>query len=73
MTRLTKPVTRLVETRDGPMNVTLTREGITFRGYKRRTTLLLPYGSAIVKAAMMKADQERAAKGRKRKVRRGAL
>lgn len=73
MTRLTKPVTRLVDTSEGPMNVTLTRDGISFRGYKKRTTMLLPYGTAIYKAAWLKADQELAGKrkGRKR-IRRGA-
>lgn len=70
MTRLTKPVTRVIELPShGPMNVTLTADGIAFRPYRARTTLLIPYGTALVKAAMMKADADR---DEKRKRRRGA-
>ncbi len=71
MTRLSRPVTRLVETSHGPMNVTLTADGISFRAFRSRTSLLLPYGTAIVKAAMLKADQTRAK--RKKRVSRGSL
>lgn len=74
MTRLTKPITRVVEVPGhGTMNVTLTADGITFRQFKKRSALTLPYGSAIVRAAYLKADEIRAAKKTKKRVRRGAL
>lgn len=75
MTPLTRPVTRLVETSHGAMNVTLTADGISFRPFRARTVLVLPYGTAIVRAAMAKADADRRNKGkaRKRTVKRGAL
>ncbi len=73
-TRLSKPVTRVVEVDGKPMNVTLGPLGVTFREYKRRTGFLLPYGSAFLRAVTLHVEAERRAKGRKprRKVR-GAL
>ena len=77
MTRLTKPVTRVIEVPDtGTMNVTLTAHGIAFRPFRGRatTTLLLPYGTALVHAAMLQGDANIAArKKRRRRVRRGSL
>ena len=74
MTRLTKPVTRVVEVPGhGTMNVTLTADGITFRQFKKRSALMLPYGAAIVRAAYLKADEIRAEKKKRRKVRRSVI
>lgn len=74
-TRLTKPVTRLVEIDGQQWNVTITKDGVTYRQYKSRTPLVLPHGTGLVRAAMLKADAERAAKGKtkRRRVKRGAL
>jgi hypothetical protein len=74
-TRLTKPVTRVIEIDGKPMNVTLSPLGISFREYKRRTTFLLPYGSAWLRAVTLFVDAQRREKGktRKLKVRRGSL
>ncbi|MBA3645315.1 MAG: hypothetical protein H0W63_03985 [Gemmatimonadaceae bacterium] len=75
-TKLTKPVTRLVEIRGGERwNVTLTPDGVSFRPYQCRTAFLLPYPAAITRAAWLKADADKAAKGtkRKRRVTRGRL
>ena len=74
-TRLTKPVTRLVEIDGKPMNVTITATGVEYREYKRRTAYLLPHGSAFVRAVTLYVEQQRRekGKGRKRKITRGSL
>lgn len=68
-TRLTKPVTRVVEVDGKPMNVTLGPLGITFREYKRRTGFLLPYGSGYLRAVTLYAEQQRREKGKQKKFR----
>lgn len=79
MTRLTKPVTRArVFEHDGAhYHVTLDTAGIYFQRYRspKRTALLLPYGSALLKAAFLAADSklEGKRKTRRRRVRRGKL
>lgn len=74
-TRLTKPVTRVVEIDGKPVNVTLGPLGITFREYKKWKGFLLPYGSGFLRAVTLYVDQQRRekAKGRKLKVQRGKL
>lgn len=68
-TKLTKPVTRVIEIDGKPMNVTLGVNGITFREYKRRTAFLLPYGSAWLRAVTLFVEQQRREKAKKRKFR----
>lgn len=76
MTRLTKPVTRVVMVDGQPMNVTLDYAGITFRYFRARTSMTLPYGVGLVRAAMLLGDQKRAARkgGKKgKRVKRSAV
>jgi hypothetical protein len=69
---LRKPVTRRVEIPGyGSMNITLAPEGIRFRPYKARTTWVLPYGPAVLRAATLAADSKRAR--RRKTVKRSAL
>ena len=77
MTKLTKPVAREVNCA-GPngasLIVTLTPLGITFREKRRRAELLLPYGYAYIRAAMLVADEVRAQRRRRpRRVARNLL
>ena len=74
-TRLSKPVTRIVEIDGKPVNVTLGPLGITFREYKRRKGFLLPYGSGFLRAITLFVEQQRRekAKGKKFRVQRGKL
>lgn len=73
MTRLTKPVTRVVEIDGKLWNVTITANGVEYREYKRRKGYLLPHGAGIVRAVTMFVEQQRREKGKRRKVKRGAL
>lgn len=81
-TRLSKPVTRVIEVDGQLMNVSLGYAGVTFRYYRSRkaSEMLLPYPTALIRAAMLCGDAKLAAragirktKSRKRPVRRGAL
>lgn len=72
-TRLTKPVTRIVEVDGKTWNVTITALGVEYREYKRRKGFLLPHGSGIIRAVTMFVEQQRREKGRKRKITRGTL
>lgn len=59
MTRLTRPVRREVATLRGmPLVVTLTELGLELREKRRRTSYLLPYGTAYFRAVDL-AVQER--------------
>lgn len=72
-TELTRPVRRKVTTRRGEiLTVSLTRDGITFRQYGRRTEYVLDYGRAMLRAAEIHAAAERAAKAAARKAKRAA-
>lgn len=82
MTRLSKPVTRVVIIDGQPVNVTLSYSGVTFRFYRSRkgSAMLLPYPAALVRAAMLHGDAKLAARAgakkpskRRKPVRRGAL
>lgn len=79
-TPLRKPVTRAIMVDGQMMNVSLDYSGITFRYYRSRkgSAMLLPYPTALIRAAMLCGDAKIAAragvkKARKHKVRRGAL
>lgn len=62
-TKLSRPVTRRVETlRGADLIVTLAPEGIRFREPKRRTYFTLPYGSAFMDAVERHVQAERRAK-----------
>ncbi len=72
-TRLDKPVRRRVETATRDLIVSLTPSGIELRETGRRTTYLLPYGVAFVRAAYLAVQAEKAEKRRVKKVNRGLL
>lgn len=75
MTRLTKPVTRMVasgaRTQSVPvdMKVTLTFDGIVFSGKGKRTKYLLPYAAAFWQAARLEAQRVAREKAAARKAR----
>lgn len=69
-TKLSRPVTRVVETLRGEaLVVTLAPEGIKFREARRRTTYLLPYGTAFLDAVERYVQAEKRAKLAERKAR----
>lgn len=70
-TRLTKPVTRVVEIDGKPVNVTITANGVQYREWKRHTSFLLPHSVAFLRAVTLHVEANR--KGRKRKVRRSVI
>jgi len=68
-TRLRKPVTRVVEISGDLWNVTLDYAGVTFRAYRGRLSITLPYPGALARAAWLDGGTRK----RKQKVRRSAL
>lgn len=66
--------TMLLGERGQPYVVALQPEGLLIRRKGSRKPLLLPYGIAFVKAAMIQANKDRAEKKQRRsKVKRGVL
>jgi hypothetical protein len=67
-TRLSKPVTRVVTIGGDYYKVTLDFAGIIFRRFRspQRRELLLPYETALIRAAWINGD-----KPKRRKVKRG--
>ena len=65
MTKLSKPVTRVVDFGRGPVAVTLQPDGlITFREKGRRKVFAVPLSAAFVQAVGRAVTAERAAKKR---------
>lgn len=71
MTRLTKPVTRVVEISGDRWNVTLDYAGVTFRPFRCRTRLTLPYPMALTRAAWIAGEKD--GKRKPKRVKRGKL
>jgi hypothetical protein len=72
-TRLERPVTRRIETPSRDLVVTMTANGLELREAGRRTSYLLPWGVAFVRAASLSVQAERAAKRHAKKTNRGLL
>jgi len=67
-TRLTKPITRVVDFGRGPVAVTLRPDGlIAFREKRRRVEFYLPIGAAFIQAVARAVAAEKAAKKAARK------
>lgn len=70
MTPLSKPVRRSLMTPQGKqLVVTMSPEGLYVREKLRRTSYLLPWGAAYIRAALLHAERERADKIARRKAR----
>lgn len=67
MTRLTKPVTRLVEIDGHLWNVTLDYAGVTFRAFRAHSSSAFtqPYSQALTRAAWLNGA------GKKKRIKRG--
>ena len=73
MTKLTKPVTRVIDFGRGPIAVTLQPDGLlAFRERRRRVKFYLPLGAAFIEAVGRAVEAERAAKRAARKARRAS-
>lgn len=72
-TRLDRPVRRRVETASRDLVVTMTAAGLELREAGRRTSYLLPWGAAFLRAASLTAQAEVAEKRRAKKANRGLL
>lgn len=68
MTRLTKPVTRVVEIDGHKWNVTLDYAGVTFRAFRARSSSAFtqPYSQALTRAAWLNGE-----KPAKKRIKRG--
>ena len=58
-TKLSKPVTRVTEINGDRWNVTLDYAGVSFRPYRGRTLVMLPYTMALTRAAWVAGEKDK--------------